>query len=88
MVETTTAVYLTYTSGVVPWGFPLVTTTSWTQVDQDGRPVPLNEIKFSMGCRSDGRREDILPWPKVDFDLRHDVFPPNRRSDNAAHGGY
>jgi hypothetical protein len=40
-----------------------------------------------MGCRSDGRREDILPWPKVDFDLRHDVFPPSRQSDNAAHGG-
>jgi hypothetical protein len=45
----------------------------------------MNKYLQRVAARTVGEKTS-LPWPKVDFDLRHDVFPPNRRSDNAAHG--
>jgi hypothetical protein len=67
-----------------PWGFPLVTTTSWT------KSVPshqMNKYPSWVAARTVGEKTSCL-GRRVDFDLRHDVFPPIRRSDNAAHGGY
>jgi hypothetical protein len=72
----TTAVYLTYTSGVA--------TTSWT------KSVPshlMNEYPSWVAARTVGEKTSCL-GRRSGFDLRHDVFPPSRRSDNAAHGGY
>jgi hypothetical protein len=47
----------------------------------------MNKYPSWVAARTVGEKTSCL-GRRVDFDLRHDVFPPNRRSDNAAHGGY